>query len=123
ATSRKCATVELGVLNGVGKVVMESTIETGAERVRGFLKQLRAKALTPHIALVPPIHMKEKKKGSAVAPFQVCRLALAMSSCLVCSEALAIFAREDESLYHLGIDEVAVEGVQLIEPEVEAGRV
>src|SRR5260370_2018157 len=35
------ATIALAVLNGAGKVVMESTIETGAERVRGFLKPLR----------------------------------------------------------------------------------
>src|SRR6266446_5180796 len=31
------------VLNGAGKMVMQSVIETGAERVRGFLKQLRGK--------------------------------------------------------------------------------
>jgi transposase len=31
------------VLNGAGKKVMQSVIETGAERVRGFLKQLRGK--------------------------------------------------------------------------------
>jgi hypothetical protein len=37
------ATIALAVLNGAGKVVMESTIETGAERVRGFLKQLCGK--------------------------------------------------------------------------------
>jgi hypothetical protein len=30
-------------LNGAGKVVMQSVIETGAERVRGYLKQLRGK--------------------------------------------------------------------------------
>jgi len=36
------ATIALAVLNGAGKVVMESTIETGAERVRGFLKQLHS---------------------------------------------------------------------------------
>src|SRR5260370_3145687 len=38
------ATIALAVLNGTGKVVMESTIETGAERVRGFLQPLRGKA-------------------------------------------------------------------------------
>ena len=37
------ATIRIAALNGAGKVVMESTIETGAERVRGFLKQLRGK--------------------------------------------------------------------------------
>lgn len=31
------------VLNGAGKVVMQSVIETGAERVGGYLKQLRGK--------------------------------------------------------------------------------
>src|SRR6267142_78685 len=35
------ATLRIAVLNGAGKVVMQSVIETGAERVRGFLKQLR----------------------------------------------------------------------------------
>lgn len=35
------ASIVLAVLNGAGKVVMESIIETGAETVRGFLKQLR----------------------------------------------------------------------------------
>src|SRR5216110_1859720 len=37
------ATIRIVVLNGAGKVVMELVIETGAERVRGFLKQLRGK--------------------------------------------------------------------------------
>src|SRR5258705_12356365 len=37
------ATIRIVVLNGAGKVVMESVVETGAERVRGFLKQLRGK--------------------------------------------------------------------------------
>src|SRR5216683_1468136 len=37
------ASIRIAVLNGAGKIVMESTIETGAERVRGFLKQLRGK--------------------------------------------------------------------------------
>jgi transposase len=37
------ATIVIAVLNGAGKVVMESVIETGAERVRAFLKQLRGK--------------------------------------------------------------------------------
>jgi transposase len=37
------ASIVILVLNGAGKVVMESVIETGAERVRGFLKQLRGK--------------------------------------------------------------------------------
>src|SRR6202158_3012724 len=37
------ASVVMVVLNGAGKVVMQSVIETGAERVRGFLKQLRGK--------------------------------------------------------------------------------
>lgn len=35
------ASIVIVVLNGAGKIVMESVIETGAERVRGFLKQLR----------------------------------------------------------------------------------
>ena len=35
------ASIVLAVMNGAGKVVMESIIETGAETVRGFLKQLR----------------------------------------------------------------------------------
>ena len=37
------ASIVMVVLNGAGKVVMQSVIETGAERVRGFLKQLRGK--------------------------------------------------------------------------------
>ena len=37
------ATIRIAVLNGAGKVVMELVIETGAERVRSFLKQLRGK--------------------------------------------------------------------------------
>jgi transposase len=37
------ASIMIVVLNGAGKVVMVSVIETGAERVRGFLKQLRGK--------------------------------------------------------------------------------
>jgi hypothetical protein len=37
------ASIVIAVLNGAGKVVMESIIETGAETVRGFLKQLRGK--------------------------------------------------------------------------------
>src|ERR1700687_3624528 len=37
------ASVVMVVLNGAGKVVMQSVIETGAERVRGFLNQLRGK--------------------------------------------------------------------------------
>ena len=37
------ASIEIVVLNGAGKVVMTSTVETGAERVRSFLKQLRGK--------------------------------------------------------------------------------
>jgi hypothetical protein len=34
------ASIMIVVLNGAGKIVMRSVIETGAERVRGFLKQL-----------------------------------------------------------------------------------
>jgi len=37
------ASIVIVVLNGAGKVKMESIIETGAETVRGFLKQLRGK--------------------------------------------------------------------------------
>jgi transposase len=37
------ASILIVVLNGAGKIVMQSVIETGAERVRGFLKQLRGK--------------------------------------------------------------------------------
>ena len=37
------ASIVIAVLNGAGKVVMESILETGAETVRGFLKQLRGK--------------------------------------------------------------------------------
>ena len=37
------ASIVIVVLNGAGKVVMEAVIETGAERVRSFLKQLRGK--------------------------------------------------------------------------------
>ena len=37
------ASIVIVVLNGAGKVVMQSVIETGAERVRGFLKQLGGK--------------------------------------------------------------------------------
>jgi len=37
------ASISIVVLNGAGKLVMQSVIETGAERVRGYLKQLRGK--------------------------------------------------------------------------------
>src|SRR5258708_17993666 len=37
------ATIKIAVLNGAGKVVMELIIETGADTVRSFLKQLRGK--------------------------------------------------------------------------------
>jgi transposase len=37
------ASIMIVVLNGAGKVVMRSVIETGAERVRSFLEQLRGK--------------------------------------------------------------------------------
>jgi transposase len=37
------ASIVIVVMNGAGKVVMTSTIETGAERVRSFLKQLRGR--------------------------------------------------------------------------------
>lgn len=37
------ASIAIVVLNGAGKVVMQSVIETGASRVRGFLKQLSGK--------------------------------------------------------------------------------
>lgn len=37
------ASIMIVVLNGAGKVVMQSVIETGAERVGGYLKQLRGK--------------------------------------------------------------------------------
>ncbi|MBA3256413.1 MAG: hypothetical protein H0T64_07165, partial [Pyrinomonadaceae bacterium] len=37
------ASIVIVVLNGAGKVVMESILETGAETVRGFLKQLHGK--------------------------------------------------------------------------------
>lgn len=37
------ASIVLVVLNGAGKVVMETIIETGTERVREFIKQLRGK--------------------------------------------------------------------------------
>jgi len=37
------ASIVIVVLNGAGKVVMESIIETGAETVRSFIKQLRGK--------------------------------------------------------------------------------
>lgn len=37
------ASIAIVVLNGAGKVVMQSVLETGAERVRGYLKQLRGK--------------------------------------------------------------------------------
>ena len=37
------ASIVIVVMNGAGKVVMRSVIETGAERVRGYLKQLRGK--------------------------------------------------------------------------------
>jgi hypothetical protein len=37
------ASIVMVVLNGAGKVVMQSVIETGAKRVRGYLKQLRGK--------------------------------------------------------------------------------
>src|SRR3989442_2591401 len=37
------ASISIVVLNGAGKLVMQSVIETGGERVRGYLKQLRGK--------------------------------------------------------------------------------
>src|SRR3989454_9964353 len=37
------ASIVIVVLNGAGKVLMQAVIETGAERVRGFLKQLRGR--------------------------------------------------------------------------------
>src|SRR5712664_709215 len=37
------ASIMIVVLNGAGKIVMQLVIETGAERVRSFLKQLRGK--------------------------------------------------------------------------------
>ena len=37
------ASIVIVVLNGAGKVVMESIIETGADTVRSFIKQLRGK--------------------------------------------------------------------------------
>lgn len=37
------ASIAIVVLNGAGKIVMQLVVETGAERVRGFLKQLRGK--------------------------------------------------------------------------------
>src|SRR5712691_12835738 len=37
------ASIVIVVLNGAGKIVMQSAIETGAERVRGYLKQLGGK--------------------------------------------------------------------------------
>src|SRR5258706_744952 len=37
------ASIVIVVLNGAGKVVMELIIETGADTVRSFLKQLRGK--------------------------------------------------------------------------------
>lgn len=37
------ASIVIAVLNGAGKVVMQSTIETGAEMVRNFFKQLSGK--------------------------------------------------------------------------------
>src|SRR2546426_8156504 len=39
------------------------------------------------------------------------------------SESLPVFGRSNESLNHLGVDKVAVEGIQLVKPEVESGRV
>src|ERR1700753_685579 len=39
------------------------------------------------------------------------------------AEARAVLGRRDESLYHLGLDEVSAELVELREPEVEARRV
>jgi transposase len=39
------ASIAIVVMNGAGKVVMQLVVETGAERVRGFLKQLRGKVL------------------------------------------------------------------------------
>ena len=37
------ASIVIVVLSGAGKIVMQLVLETGAERVRGFLKQLRGK--------------------------------------------------------------------------------
>jgi transposase len=37
------ASIMIVVLNGAGKIVMQSVIETGAERVRGYLKQLQGR--------------------------------------------------------------------------------
>ena len=45
------------------------------------------------------------------------------SSLWLWSKALAILAGDDERLDHLGLDEVAVELVQLVQPEVVAVEV
>ncbi|MGH9967600.1 MAG: IS110 family transposase [Pyrinomonadaceae bacterium] len=37
------ASIVIAVMNGAGRVVMETIVETGAERVRGFIQQLRGK--------------------------------------------------------------------------------
>jgi transposase len=37
------ASIVIVVLNGAGKVIMHAVVQTGAEHVRGFLKQLRGK--------------------------------------------------------------------------------
>ena len=39
------------------------------------------------------------------------------------AEALSVFGRVDKGLDHFGLSEIAVEAVQLIEPEVVAGEV
>src|SRR3982751_3615817 len=44
-------------------------------------------------------------------------------SVLARPEPLTVFGRRDEGFDHLGGDEVAAEGVQLVEPEVEPGGV
>ena len=37
------------------------------------------------------------------------------------SKALSVFTRRDERLHHFGVDEVAVELIQLCQPEIVAG--
>ena len=58
---------------------------------------------------------------------RLCENLVRLASCRGCerslTEALSVFIRIDEGLDHFSINVVAVELIEFIEPEVEAGEV
>src|SRR5438067_1707047 len=60
--------------------------------------------------------------GSAALIFNCTRLSAAAADCLL-TEASSIFIGSNKRLEHFGGDIVAVELVELVEPEVKAGEV